>query len=206
MQRTKIDWPGLDYTWNPVIGCKRNCSYCYAKRMNTRFKWIPEWTDPQYFPERLDIPLKVKKPSTFFVGSISDICFWKPEWMEAVLTVCDGCPQHTFMFLTKDPETYFKHKFPKNSWLGCTCEFVWKNEIMKNYVSCMVILSKKLKHRTYLSLEPLSARVGEIPKEIELVIVGADTSPGAKPPKQEWIDSIKHPNIHYKENILKYMR
>jgi len=43
MNRTKIDWPGLGYTWNPVIGCKRNCSYCYAKRMNTRFKWIPDW-------------------------------------------------------------------------------------------------------------------------------------------------------------------
>jgi len=42
--------------------------------------------------------------------------------------------------------------------------------------------------------------------EIELVIVGADTSPKPIVPKKKWIDSIKHDNIHYKNNIKKYLQ
>lgn len=34
MNRTKIEW--CDYTWNPVVGCKHGCSYCYAKRFAER--------------------------------------------------------------------------------------------------------------------------------------------------------------------------
>lgn len=35
MNRSKIEW--CDYTWNPITGCRHNCSYCYAKRMTARF-------------------------------------------------------------------------------------------------------------------------------------------------------------------------
>ena len=51
MNKTKIEW--CDYTWNPVVGCKTGCDYCYAERMNKRFKWIKDWKEPEFFPERL---------------------------------------------------------------------------------------------------------------------------------------------------------
>lgn len=35
MNKTDIEW--ADMTWNPVIGCKHNCEYCYARRIATRF-------------------------------------------------------------------------------------------------------------------------------------------------------------------------
>lgn len=35
MNRSKIEW--CDHTWNPVTGCRHNCSYCYARRMAARF-------------------------------------------------------------------------------------------------------------------------------------------------------------------------
>lgn len=35
MQKTKIEW--ADMTWNPVVGCKHNCEYCYARRIAKRF-------------------------------------------------------------------------------------------------------------------------------------------------------------------------
>lgn len=35
MNRSKIEW--CDHTWNPVTGCRHNCSYCYARRMTARF-------------------------------------------------------------------------------------------------------------------------------------------------------------------------
>ena len=35
MNKTKIDW--ADYTWNPITGCRHNCSYCYARKQSQRF-------------------------------------------------------------------------------------------------------------------------------------------------------------------------
>ena len=37
------------------------------------------------------------------------------------------------------------------------------------------------------------------------VIVGAMTKPGTIIPKKEWMDSIEHPNVFYKNNIKKYL-
>jgi len=202
LQKTKIDWPGLDYTWNPVIGCKRNCFYCYAKRMNTRFKWIPDWNKPQYFPNRLEIPLKVERPSTWFVGSISDICYWYTIWILNVLAICKICNQHKFMFLTKQPDIYNHLTFPLNCMLGLTIN---SDADYKKYADFLNIHERG--NKTFLSIEPLLGTVNLSLSEtcIDLVIVGADSTKGAKPPKKEWIESIKHPNIHWKANIKKYL-
>lgn len=35
MNKTKIEW--CDCTWNPVVGCKHGCEYCYARRIAERF-------------------------------------------------------------------------------------------------------------------------------------------------------------------------
>ena len=35
MNRSKIEW--CDHTWNPVTGCRHDCSYCYARKMTARF-------------------------------------------------------------------------------------------------------------------------------------------------------------------------
>ena len=35
MQKTDIEW--ADMTWNPVVGCKHGCEYCYARRIAKRF-------------------------------------------------------------------------------------------------------------------------------------------------------------------------
>ena len=35
MQNTKIDW--CDASWNPVVGCRHNCPYCYARDIANRF-------------------------------------------------------------------------------------------------------------------------------------------------------------------------
>lgn len=35
MNKSKIDW--CDFTWNPVEGCPKGCSYCYARKQARRF-------------------------------------------------------------------------------------------------------------------------------------------------------------------------
>ena len=58
LNKTKIDWPGLTHTWNPVVGCRHNCYYCYAKKMNDRFKWIDDWQRGCKARKRMDRELK----------------------------------------------------------------------------------------------------------------------------------------------------
>jgi len=50
MNKTKIQWPGLTHTWNPVTGCRRGCSYCYAKKINDRFK-MGDFIPPKHRPK-----------------------------------------------------------------------------------------------------------------------------------------------------------
>lgn len=133
MGDTSIEWK---HTWNPVRGCKMvspGCANCCAMRMAGRFsgKGQPyhglvqlgskgkgfRWTgDFRKVPELLDAPLRRKKPTTFFVSSMSDL-FGEgvsDEYIAAVFGVMAACPQHTFQVLTKRADRmgeFFK-------WLG----------------------------------------------------------------------------------------
>ena len=81
MNDTKIEW--CDTTLNPVMGCKNNCPYCYARKLNYRFNFIKEWSSPRFFPKRLR-QLECKKPKRIFMNSMSDIEYWEPAWVEKV--------------------------------------------------------------------------------------------------------------------------
>ncbi len=152
MNKTKIEWvvnpDGTQgYTWNPVIGCKHGCEYCYARRMNDRYKWIESWNDPDVFPLSGEKLRSFRKPKTIFVGSITDLfgAWVSDSIITDVLHWTKHYDQHTFLFLTKNPKRYREFKFPDNCWLGITVtnnESFWKNETM-------------LKPHGFISFEPL---------------------------------------------------
>lgn len=197
MQKTNIEW--TQYTFNPVVGCKHNCPYCYAKRMNDRFGWIPKWNEPKFFPERLNDKMP-QKPSKIFVCSVADLFGdWIPkEWIGQVIQVAKNNPQHIFQFLTKNPKRYLEFEFPENCWLGTTIDYV--NQARLNY------LKQKIGNYKFISFEPLLGDMSILDLSgIDLVIVGADSSRGTNPPKKEWIESVKHRNLFYKKNIRKYL-
>lgn len=212
MNPTKIDWPGLTHTWNPVYGCLRGCEYCYArelhnKRMKAKMagKKLPVQYDKpfneiQYFPERLNIPKKSNIIKKIFVGSMSDIFYWDADYMERVLDVCSSRPEMTFMFLSKFPSVYRRFKYSQNCMLGVTVTSNidhLKTDLLLKYVSYSLSLPK-----TFVSIEPILGDCSGLDlTDIDLVIVGPDTRKGTEPPKKEWIESIKHPNIHYKNNF-----
>lgn len=117
---TKIEW--ADAVWNPTIGCTRvsaGCQNCYAERMANRLAQNPatpeyvglaekgRWTGKvKCLPERLDQPLRWRKPKRIFVNSMSDLFHEDvPCWMvDKVFATMALCPQHTFMVLTKRPD------------------------------------------------------------------------------------------------------
>jgi protein gp37 len=200
--RKTIGW--ADFTWNIVVGCRKCCSYCYAKRMNDRFHFIPIWTNPVFFHDRLIEPYQLTKPSIIFVGSMCDlfgdwIC---RDWIKEVLYISEHNPQHTFMFLTKNPKRYLDFDFPKNVMLGCTITHDGENAIMHRDIMKRL---KMKRNRTFVSIEPIHSSFEGISFAMfDLVIVGAETGPKPIIPQPEWILSIIHPNIYYKNNLIKY--
>ena len=113
---SKIEWTG--HTWNPVVGCTRTsegCDQCYAFTMTKRLAAMGQQnymglTGKGHFngvvrvlPTKLDVPMRRKKPTTYFVNSMSDL-FHKSvpdDFIDQVFAVMASCPQHTFQILTK---------------------------------------------------------------------------------------------------------
>ncbi|OGM08827.1 hypothetical protein A2Z67_02360 [Candidatus Woesebacteria bacterium RBG_13_36_22] len=205
MNKTKIDWENpeegwkLDYTWNPVVGCRHGCDYCYARRMNDRFGWITSWNEPEFFPDRLKKPMGLSKWSTIYVGSMCDL-FGKwvnKEWLDRILEVIWLTPGHRYMFLTKNPGRYHEIIFPENVWLGTTVESLLglgRLDELKSYNNAHV-------HK-FISIEPLLSTFKFIDfSSMDLVIVGGMTGPSAVVQRKDWIKSIDHSNIYYKNNL-----
>lgn len=223
MNLTSIEW--CDYTLNPIVGCTHGCNYCYAERLNKRFSFVKNWREPEYFPERLtgignakvnDIIRRerTKKgwanlnvPLRIFLVSMGDILCEgvKSRWVNEIINMIELNPEHEFMLLTKNPEDYRKYHWPTNVILGATItgENTQRNHF--NYLQHR-LNAWTLKRKTFISIEPILGTF----KGIDLsmfneVILGAMTGAGAVIPEQEWIESIHHENIFFKNNIKKYM-
>jgi len=188
LNKTKIDW--CTHTLNPVVGCTFNCPYCYARRLNDRFKWIDDWNKPQFFPERLK-QLSSKKPKIIFMNSMSDIADWKDEWKDEVLKAIEKNPQHKYLFLTKRPYIYERMKslfHQSNIWCGATATDTDSCILNNNY------LDQIHDCNTFLSIEPILEKVGfGLGPYVDWVIVGAETGnrKGKVVPEKEWIMTIK---------------
>lgn len=110
MNPTSIPW--ADQVWNPVTGCTFGCSWCYARptalmrQKNPNPKVARAYRNgfaPTCHPDRLDEPLRRKKPATIFVCSMGDL--FDPavpdEFVADVFGMMRLCSRHTFVILTK---------------------------------------------------------------------------------------------------------
>lgn len=197
MKATKIEW--TEATWNPSIGCTKisaGCANCYAEVMARRLQamGVDDYRDGFNFKtlqHRLDTPLKTKKPTKFFVNSMSDLFHEEMpvRFLDQVFEVIRQTPQHTYQILTKRAENmtkYFKvKKVPQNVWLGVTVE----NKKVKRRIDYLRKIDVKIR---FLSLEPLLEDLGKINlKNIDWVIVGGESGLKARPMKKEWVINIK---------------
>ena len=187
MNRTKIEW--CDYVYNPVVGCIRGCSYCYARKMAQRFGWDFE---PHWVEKAFNQPMP-RKPSFIFVGSMSDPEYWERTWFSRIVRRILAYPQHIFLFLTKNAEAYRNPLgLPENLWLGITVtsnrEMVILNQLSD--IHGLVPTRQKL----FLSIEPLLEEITVLSPIscFDWVIIGAETGnrKGRVEPKQKWIQRI----------------
>lgn len=124
-----IEW--ARWSWNPVTGCKHDCSYCYARDIANRF--YTQGFEPSIYPQRLGIPYNMNVPEAaetdvsfknVFTCSMADLFGrWVPaQWIESVLQVVAENPQWNFLFLTKFPKRMAEFDIPKNAWMGTTVD------------------------------------------------------------------------------------
>ena len=225
MKKTKIDW--CDSTINPVVGCPRGCEYCYARKMNDRFKWIPDFSKPQFFPERLK-QFESKKPKSIFINSMSDIEYWTGEQMKSTISVIKANKHHKYIFLTKAGsapyDLFFYHSFhqkneEKSSLNIKTADAAEGQHVFlgKTITGQADITFTDYYNFDFLSIEPIHEAItlGNTRKgsNLKQVIIGAETGnrKGKVIPKKEWIDSIVKQADRYgikifmKESLRKIM-
>ena len=135
---TKIEW--ATEVWNPVTGCSpisEGCQNCYAKRMAQRLKGRFGYPKDEPFkvtfhPDRLEQPLKWKKPRRIFVCSMGDL-FHKDildHQINSIFLKMVNIDWHTYLVLTKWPERMADFVSIGTGWrgkmshvyLGVSCE------------------------------------------------------------------------------------
>jgi protein gp37 len=141
-------------------------------------------------PHRLEQPLLIKKPTKFFVNSMSDLFHEEMpyEYLDMIFDVIKQTPQHTYQILTKRDQNmleYFKDKkVPNNVWLGVSVE----NATFKYRIDTLRKIKAKVK---FVSFEPLIGSVGKLNlKGIHWAIVGGESGLKARKIKKEWVQEI----------------
>jgi protein gp37 len=195
---SKIEW--TEQTWNPAVGCTKvspGCAHCYAEVMARRLQAMGVKGYERGFaltllPERLDEPLRRKRPTVYFVNSMSDLFHEKiPDtYIRKVFRVIEQAPQHTFQILTKRAKRMADFMggriAPKNAWLGVTVE-------NRTHGLPRIDLLRTVEARIrFLSIEPLLEDLGEIDLAgIHWVIAGGESGVQARPMRPEWVTSVQ---------------
>lgn len=194
-----IEW--TEQTWNPVTGCVKvspGCKYCYAEVMSRRLQamgapgYEKGFRTVSLLPERLEQPLRRKKPTIYFVNSMSDL-FQEAvpfKFIDKVMAVIDATPQHTYQILTKRAERmreyFLARKVPDNAWLGVSVE---DKKYGKPRIPHLRAIRAKIR---FLSVEPLLEDLGKLNlRGIAWVIVGGESGPKARPMREKWALSVR---------------
>jgi protein gp37 len=233
---TAIEW--TEETWNPTVGCSRvspGCDGCYAisvahRAMQPAHEGLTirrpgertDWTGTvRCLPERLDVPLRRRKPTMWFVDSMSDL--FHPDvpnqFVVDVFITMARARRHTFQVLTKRPqrmaELLHDPKFSHEMYYGLDefvpgdddaletlCEWQHRDNLPNVWLGTS-IESDRYAFRAdhlrdtpaavrFLSLEPL---LGPLPSldlsGIDWVIVGGESGPGARPMHPDWVRDIR---------------
>lgn len=208
-ERSAIEW--TEATWNPVTGCSKvspGCAHCYAETISLRFghskkPWVPSNATENVclHPERLDQPLRWRRPRAVFVNSMSDLFhdLVPDEFIAEVFRRMALASRHTFQILTKRPERMrdvvnrlyetdveLSPGPLANVWLGTSIEnskFAWRAEPLRETSAAV----------RFVSAEPLLGPVaGAINlTNIDWVIVGGESGHKHRAMQAGWVRELR---------------
>jgi protein gp37 len=212
MGNTSISW--TNRTWNPLVGCTRvtsGCDHCYAFDLHTRRHenymrhnglWAeggkpmpPQYARPfddvQLMPDRLQEPLHIRKPSMFFVNSVSDLFHSgvPDSYIREVFAVMEKAHWHTFQVLTKRAGRLRllgpSLTWPKNVWMGVSIE---KDNLTPRANALRTVPAAV----RFISAEPL---LGPLPSlnldGISWLICGGESGAGYRPMDLDWARELR---------------
>lgn len=202
-----IEW--TDATWNPMTGCTKissGCDHCYAERLSrTKLERAylaqPPVRDsdasrsdpfaPRFWPDRLEQPLRWRKPRRIFVNSMSDIfhAHFNLDMIREVFTIMETATWHQFQVLTKRPKRArrlaSKLPWPENVWLGTSVETM---DVAHRVADLQAVPAAV----RFLSAEPLLGPLHQLDLSgIHWVIGGGESGPGFRPPEPAWARGLR---------------
>lgn len=203
-----IEW--TEATWNPVAGCtilSPGCTNCYAMRMaarleamgNSKYKGTTrksggrhKWNGKiRLDHDALSVPVSWKQGRLIFVNSMSDLFHEKVplNFIQRVFGVMNETPRHTYQVLTKRGERLeeisSELNWAPNIWMGVSVE-------NNDYVHRIDQLRNTNAQIKFLSLEPLLGPLSHLElSDIDWVIAGGESGPGARPMESHWVRSIR---------------
>ena len=187
-------------TWNVVVGCSRvstGCDPCYAIHECQRMSGTPAITQKHgvnpylelvqikngkldfsgklhFFEDRLDVPLHVKRPTVWFVNSLSDLYHGgvSLDVLKRIFDVMNRADWHIFDILTKRAdrmaELSSQLTWTENIWQGVTFEGIPANMADGQRKAVLSRISALREHPAsvkFVSFEPL---IGPIPPDLDL--------------------------------------
>jgi protein gp37 len=193
-----IEW--TDATWNPVTGCTQispGCDHCYALTFAERFRGVPghpyeQGFDLRLWPERLELPLRWKRPRRIFVNSMSDL-FHEAVPVEHIRRVFDVMVRadwHIFQVLTKRPQRMARLgldlPWPPHVWAGTSVEldrYTWRANVYLRDVQAAV---------RFVSAEPLLGRLPSLQLDhLHWIITGGESGPNHRPCDPTWVRDLR---------------
>jgi protein gp37 len=195
--QSAIEW--TEATWNPVTGCDEvspGCAHCYAKTFAERWKGVPGHPYEQGFglrlwPERLDHPLKWRRPRRIFVNSMSDLFHERiPEdYIAQVFDVMEQADHHVFQVLTKRQDRLVeiapRLPWPSNVWMGVSIEnrrFVHRADALRDVPAAV----------RFISAEPLLGPLEGLDLDgIHWLIAGGESGPGHRRVDEDWLLALR---------------
>lgn len=195
--KSAIEW--TDATWNPVRGCTKvspGCKFCYAEAFASRFAGVPDHPYEAGFalrlvPEKLEEPLRWRKPRRVFVNSMSDLFHQRvsSDYIRQVFDIMVRAEHHTFQLLTKRVDRVLRLAqtlpWPENVWMGVSVE----NEKYGPRAAALAGVPAAVR---FISAEPLLGPLPSLPLDgIHWVIVGGESGRRARPMDLDWAREIR---------------
>lgn len=213
---SKISW--TDQTWNVITGCSHaktpGCDNCYARRMSKRlagragYPPAPDNFKVTLHPDKLEQPLRWRKPRRVFVCSMGDLFHEDVplDFIDAVFQTMALCSWHTFQVLTKRPERmleYMQRKQIKNK-IGVNPLAPFQNRALPNVWLGVTAENQQAANERRAAFEQVPAAVKFVSYEpalgpvdwsgwefINWLIAGGETGPGARPAHPRWFRSAR---------------